>query len=494
MLKKAIHYAQFSALFISVLLASIGTAVFYYRQLISQKICSFLSCKVLLLRINKLKGKWILFFLLVVSLFFITVIPPLNSPDENAHIQRAYLLTQGKIILETRLGKSSGGMVDSGLVNYVQHNIHQISIHQKQSDLIKGVYWSGTKQFSQDMVGTGYYFPFVYMPQALGLKIGELSNLSIHQSYFLARYMSILAIAGVLLLAFNLYPINPLAIALLIAPMSLFQFASTSIDGISTALAVLAISLFLRISHLKKYSILYYVFLITVFLLASSRLHTLPLFILVFSLWFQVKEKKYLFFALFTLFLVSIWTLIAIKNTVDLRVLLTLSPTNILFFYIKNPLSLIVLINETVLVNYIGFIRGLIGILGWLDAPFSDNQYKVYSIFLSVIALFSISIKNLKVDWLPRAVLLVTALMSIALVFVLLLVTWTPHPATIIHGIQGRYFIIPAIMLAYAIAGDATRLTKFQSTLAYSFVCMMGCFTIVSMTNLLIERYYLATI
>ncbi|MEG1454680.1 MAG: hypothetical protein RSC66_03800, partial [Comamonas sp.] len=46
-----------------------------------------------------------------------------------------------------------------------------------------------------------------------------------------------------------------------------------------------------------------------------------------------------------------------------------------------------------------------------------------------------------------------TALLSILATFTALLISWTPHPATIVHGIQGRYFIVPFLLLAYAFHG-----------------------------------------
>ena len=42
--------------------------------------------------------------------------------------------------------------------------------------------------------------------------------------------------------------------------------------------------------------------------------------------------------------------------------------------------------------------------------------------------------------------LLALALASAALVFLALLVTWTPHPAALVQGVQGRYFIVPALL------------------------------------------------
>jgi uncharacterized membrane protein len=46
------------------------------------------------------------------------------------------------------------------------------------------------------------------------------------------------------------------------------------------------------------------------------------------------------------------------------------------------------------------------------------------------------------------------ALLSALSVFLLLLVAWTPDPthAQLIEGVQGRYFLVPTLMVAMAVA------------------------------------------
>jgi len=48
--------------------------------------------------------------------------------------------------------------------------------------------------------------------------------------------------------------------------------------------------------------------------------------------------------------------------------------------------------------------------------------------------------------------LLAAAAASVPLVFAALLVGWSEFPATRIEGVQGRYFIAPALLVAVALA------------------------------------------
>jgi hypothetical protein len=53
-------------------------------------------------------------------IIFSTLIPPFQSPDEFEHIKRAYLLTTGDIVLKTQGAESSGGQINTGLLEYLK--------------------------------------------------------------------------------------------------------------------------------------------------------------------------------------------------------------------------------------------------------------------------------------------------------------------------------------------------------------------------------------
>jgi|TARA_B110000438_G_scaffold244116_1_gene244447 uncharacterized membrane protein len=50
-----------------------------------------------------------------------------------------------------------------------------------------------------------------------------------------------------------------------------------------------------------------------------------------------------------------------------------------------------------------------------------------------------------------RLVLASIAIGRTLLVFVAVLLNWTEHLAEVVHGVQGRYFTIPILALAYAL-------------------------------------------
>lgn len=437
-----------------------------------------------------------LFFFFLGCFFLSSVIPPLTSPDEHDHIERAYLLGKGVLVLDRLDGKSSGGYIDTGLLRYLQaYRPKPGVLSAGEVRAAEGVRWSGQRVYDPSP-GTGYYFPVVYFPQAAGLVLGEFFNISVDGSYRLARMFSLWAVVLLLFAAFRLYLPNPLVLSLIVIPMTLFQISSASLDGVSTALAIFSISAFLRISKDGDATSAWvsYAFALAVVVLASSRIHSFPIFILLAASYFYTKNKRVLFLSFASALFVLGWTLFAIKTTVDQRVAIGESTSGIIYFYLFNPDRFFSVVWQTLInTDLQGFyFRSFLGILGWLDSPFPDRYYGYLGAMLAAIAFFSFSLQGVKCDWPQRLLLLFVSLVSIVFILFALLVTWSPHPAQLISGVQGRYFLIPLIVFAYAICGDVGVLGSFRLRAALFLVLVLFVFSIKSSVGLIVDRYYLA--
>ncbi|NMQ06099.1 DUF2142 domain-containing protein [Candidatus Accumulibacter phosphatis] len=245
-------------------------------------------------------GGWLLFPVALFLACFLSsvIIPPFQSPDEFDHVKRAYLLTQGRIVLDSPEGNSSGGMIDTGLLAYMR-SYGNVPFHPDRKlsadeiDEAKSIQWAGAKEFSP-APGTGYYFPLIYAPQATGLIIGEMLGVSVEQSYRLARFFVLVFASLIIAIAFLIHPPSPLVAALLVIPMSLFQFSSASLDGLSTAVSILAISVFMRIAVEKKQARPWLLPVLTgsVILVVGCRVHLLPLILLIFGTFFFYQEPQ----------------------------------------------------------------------------------------------------------------------------------------------------------------------------------------------------------
>lgn len=439
----------------------------------------------------------------IVSLFS-AMIPPFQSPDEFDHIKRAYLLSKGQFILDTPQGFSSGGNVDSGLLQYMglyeslapknmdlNNPIPLPKVSEATSTSAQHIKWSGVRQFSQ-APGTGYYFPLAYAPQAVGLMIGEIFNFSVEASYRLARFMVLVSCVLIISIAFLLFPANPLAVALLIIPMSIFQFASASLDAFATSLSILAISIFLRVTgrSANNSAWLAYALGICVFVVVSCRVQLIPLLALPYAVYFSTRNKKHLYSAVAVSIAAFAWLLVAVKFTHDYRAVANLSESRAIGFYLANPVAFL-----KALTNTLGdseflefYMQSFIGILGWVDTRFSEGFY--YAVFgiLVLVTIFSASLR--KVEW-PRKILLGIACLSVVLTFFALLITFNQYPAEFIQGVQGRYFLVPAMLAGYSLTGTIEAMRGVRRKILIALLVMLAVVTVGHMPELLITRYFI---
>jgi uncharacterized membrane protein len=309
--------------------------------------------------------------------------------------------------------------------------------------------------------------------------------------------MALLTSMGLILAAFSLYPPNPAVIALISMPMSLFQFSSASLDGVATALSVFAAAVFLRIASLRGQTAkwLYYMLAIAVVLLAGSRANLLPLLALVWGACFFMKGRKNYLILLGTCLAVFSWLMLAMKTTVDNRIGMTEPPSRLIAFYFQNPGNFFEILGDTLSdQNLVTFYKqSFLGILGWLDASFKNHVYDDLTAGLAILGALSLSFSRIKSEWFHRLLLVSAAMVSGLLIFCAMLVTWSPHPAKIISGVQGRYFLIPAILLAHGLSDSQSFRSGWRRNLGLFLCLVFFIYSVVRTVNLLLIRYYISS-
>ncbi len=461
-------------------------------------------------------GLWALAFMLAMGLSWL--IPPMQSPDETSHIARAYLLAQGHWLLQPapsnveapsdlevatfvrRLGgqTDAGGLVDASLLRFMATNLKlvldaKLRLPAAEQERLAALRWSDARiHFS--IPRTGYYFPLVYAPQAAGLALGMALDWSVEHSYRLARFVTLLCCFVLLATACRLAPPNPLALATLLLPMSLFQLFSPTIDGFTTSLGLLAISLFLHKLVAKGADSwrLSLALAFCVFILVTSRTHLLPLLLLPFFVaWRKSSARDFYLAGLVTAGALA-WVLFALYSTTDTLVVRSQSSSQLLAHYAAHPQAFFSIVWATLsnpeVANF--YQQSFIGILGWLDTPLPVLSYTVLWLGLGACALVSVSLPAGRADWGARCLLLLLAIASIGLIFLSQLVTWTAHPASLIEGVQGRYFVMPVVLLGYVLGGLAQASTRLQGRLA---ALALGGFALCSLAALsvtLLGRYH----
>jgi len=438
--------------------------------------------------------------LLVACMALSAVVPPFQSPDEFDHVKRAYLLARGQILLDAPSGQSSGGEVDTGLLAYMDayrpiplHGERKLGASENQT--AQGIRWSGLGEFSA-APGTGFYFPLIYAPQAAGLALAKALGRSVDTAYRWSRLFALLASTGLVLIAFSVYAPPPLAAGLLLLPMSLFQLSSATIDGLSAALTLLVLSCFMRIACDREASRPwhFYAMAIALSLLVSSRVHGLPLLALLCAVCTSRQRRVRWIVAGGAIVFVLGWIMIAASTTVQLGAGPSGSKSSVAIRYLTEPLSFLHAVAATLQASpyAMSYRYSFVGVLGWLDAAFPSRVYRAVWLLLACLLLVSVA----PIDWrrtgLARALLVACALASFLLVFFAMLVTWSPDSASFIEGVQGRYFLLPAMVLAYAVGAGATPEHPRRHVLGAALLVILLLFSSFETIRLLLDRYYLA--
>jgi uncharacterized membrane protein len=461
---------------------------------------------------------WVFAFLLAAA--FSTLIPPLQSPDENSHLTRAYLISQGDLLLQAfpadfnqvtenqelatyferarQHNGRMGGLVDQGLLAFTDANLAlagktEKRLSETEKDHLARLHWSDAKKYYL-LPGTGYYFPAVYAPQTLGLAIGQLFNLSIKNSYQLARGITLLASFAMLWLACKFTTPNPLVWAMLMLPMTLFQLLSPTLDGLTTSLSVLTISLFLKASDSsQKHSpALSWGLAVCIFLLATSRTHLLPLLALPFYLAWRRQTRRDFYLGCWVVAGAIAWTLFALQSTSDPRVVRDHTSTELLLHYASDPIAFFKVVLASLADHelFTFYQQSFIGILGWLDTPLPRYFYPALWTGLGLCGLASVSGSTLRRDWSARLLLAGVALACIGLTFLALLVTWTPHPASMVQGVQGRYFVVPMILFGYVASGFARVQSPLRRWVAALATGGFALLSVAALTMTVLSRYH----
>ncbi len=198
---------------------------------------------------------------LLVCGFLCFLTPPFYMPDEVNHAKRELELGRGELLAhETAQGV--GGAVDTNVLRVMERSgILQVAVIARfpkirqrpdgrltaaQLAEMRQVRWSGVSVFTK-FQNTALYPPLLYLPQALGWRLGELIGAPVVESLWLARLLASLSAILLGWLALRLCGDGRWALLLcLLLPTELALNASCSQDALLLPAACLAAVLLAR--------------------------------------------------------------------------------------------------------------------------------------------------------------------------------------------------------------------------------------------------------
>lgn len=435
----------------------------------------------------------------VIGLVLVFATPAYQSPDEQTHLYRSYQLSEGHLFGK-RLTYGAGDTLPASLSSSFES--YRYLLFDKDAKVSASVFRESIKanldrhittevRFENTMV----YPPLSYAPQVVAISMGKVLSAGPLPLLYLAR-IAVLAtwIAGLYFMMRRHAHLKLPLFAFSMVPIVLFQSASASADMVTatasimtaleiirafrnkinraTAYLLVTLSLILGLSKFP-----YAIVLIAGLILPMRQFETSKLAVLVKSSF------------LLSLLLSALWVVLANNTFVNLRD--GVDTTMQLSYIAHNPLQYAHLLYTTFL-GTAGdtLLVQLSGVLGWLDTkvPLWICILSLTSVFLGLITTTKAAQEQM-LSRFQRIAFGLILISSVLIIATLLYLTWCPPGATVLDGLQGRYFI-PLFGLLVGAFGGLFVVTKKQLQQISTWIIGAGLISGISTVVIVIGRYY----
>ena len=389
------------------------------------------------------------------ALYLIALIPG-NIPDEPYHYSMAYQLTQGNF-----LQKDNKSLQDGKIV-YLDYEYAKKHL-DKENDSYQTFYF-----------GNGGYNPLMYIFSAIGIKIGQIFNLSILGTKYLGSFFNYLLflISGFFII--KMLPYGKFAgFVYLFSPMNLQQMTSLSCDAVINSSCLLFIAYILNLRSSKDKLTIKNIIIISILLLfvLVCKNAYFPLALLLLLLKNNIKKsdnktKKVCIIMFLSTILIFGGMYIYNKYNDgglndNVKITSVIQQENVevpqtkytkISYLMKNPIKGIYILFNTLKINADFHISSYVGkYLGSLNIEVPSFIVTFYLLLL-VISIFFDS-KDNDLDKKSKIILFISELLLIAIPWVAMFLWWGGTRDPFIEGIQGRYFI-PSLILTIFIIGN----------------------------------------
>ena len=395
------------------------------------------------------------------ALPLVVLTPPFQVPDEHAHFLRIYQLSEFGI-----WGTKQDGLAGATLPISLREVIDQL--HGKPtggaearlkprpfSDItpVLAIPLQPDQRAFQEIAGAAYYSPLAYIPQAVAMAAGRMAGAGPLMLLYLGRLANALASVAVLAAAVRLIPIGREAVTLAaLLPMSLTLYASLSADGAVIACCFLFAALTLRwqIRGSVRWREIVVAGMAGVIFCSVKPIYA-PLLAAGLTAVPRSRTPVDVFLRMAGLILVVIGVTVAWLLSTSSLVVLKIEGADVarqVAYMSAHPLEFAGTMLRTY-TQWPGFYYySFVGVLGWLNLRLPFALYCLPLIGL-MLCWGTKRFREPRLDGWSAAWNLVLIGCCWVLVTVALYLNWTPVGATLVDGVQGRYFLpFSALMIA----------------------------------------------
>ena len=444
---------------------------------------------------------------LVFGFLFLVTTPPFQVPDECAHVNRAYELSEFKLwqqVKDNKPGNYLPASLDSAAqrFTYLWFDPGQKSSVVQISDAFDIKLDRDKTKFIASSAGSYSYFS--YIPQLPAVFIGRLFNMNVLSMLYLGRFFALLFYVLCCWLAIRMIPFGKFLLLLVaLLPMTLAQAASFSPDCVTFSLSFLAMALLLDISFSSeplRLSAKPLALVVIVCLLGLLKPVYLPLAFLVF---FIPRSRfknltHYLAATLLTVTLAVAMTLgwlkmVSAHGAVQTNVDINgdkIAPAAKVQEFLHHPSLVFDVLNKTLGHFHEMYYRTTLGVFGYLDTHLSQGLYGVLTFLLIFIALFEADRRYSLFVYQRLLLFIVSVGIFLGTILTMYLLTRLDS-GLITEGVQGRYFIpalFPFFLSVYGLL--PWRMNLFTNRLSAGILYIILLVILINAESTLYTRYF----
>ncbi len=413
------------------------------------------------------RGDWfartVFLLILAAGVVMGAVMPPIQPPDEDAHLLRLMMLTDGQIFPRKVQGVVSARVPDS-LSAYVAAGSEMRGHSEQRYDATR---WRADA-FAEPAAEPASWMvfnmqsasPLVYLPQLAGLLAAKSLawvagvGLSWQAQLYAGRIGNLLVFAVCILIALRLLPVLRQFVAgFALVPMVVHQAASLSYDTtpILAALALLTVVLRAQAAGRPPSSREQAVLIVAAFFLGHAKLVYAPLLVVLAGLRWPSGLRGFAWFWGVPLGVCIAGALLssAVFGPPDdarLNAGMAAQQTWLMQHVTEIP----GLLARTLALHGASYAASAVGVLGSLDTRLPNGL--IVLIWLLLLAAIAVDARRRHAGSFGRlAALSVPGCLAASfLIFIALYITWTSTGAATVDGVQGRYFlpVLPGLALA----------------------------------------------
>jgi uncharacterized membrane protein len=426
--------------------------------------------------------------------------PPMMNPDEIAHFSRADQISRGHIIGQRFDARTAGGEIAVG-IGAVNWALREVPMHPAVKVTKEMISEANAAHWTDGVTRGGFansvvYPPVFYIPSAIGIEIGKGLNLRVTDTLYISRILS--AVTSVAIGAIAVFVSGtaaPWVFTILTLPTVLSLSATSGQEGLLNATAALACACFVRLVADQDGKLrIFYTGSFGLGLAIAARPPLLPLVLILLAIPGVMWRHRAIGLAIVIVGTAG-WMAASAPAYVHPRIGMdsTINPDDFgtikqLRYIIAHPLGFCFVLAKTLQVFGANFYKALIGVLGWYDV-FVPRWY-ILGASINIALAFIASIS--KRDG-PRSPSAVTAIALTGCLFTVMTtqyLAWTPVGLDIILGVQGRYFVAPALF-AVMLGPSLTLPRAVRSAFVATTVGFATVVTVPLTCLLIVNRYYL---